>query len=278
METRFGYDFSNVIIHSGDTAARSSDSVGALAYTIGNNIVFGKGKYVPNTTEGKRLLAHELTHVVQQQNHFMLPFYGNSLVQRRVDFNPSFISQQLRRAMEGLGTDEESIFSALSGRTQAQLDQISKEYQRLTGRTLDADLADELSSEDLKRLATFSPTVKTKPEDLATMVATQLQKAMEGLGTDEESIFSALNGRSQTELDEIKKAYLKLNGHDLLDDLHDELSGDDLDRALGLMNIAPVVYEQNTELGGLSVGNFDFHFLYSCNTSVQFPSIGKSIV
>jgi hypothetical protein len=67
MESRFGRDFSGVRIHTGARAARSATSLQALAYTTGRNIVFGAGQYRPHTPEGERLLAHELTHVVQQQ-------------------------------------------------------------------------------------------------------------------------------------------------------------------------------------------------------------------
>ncbi|MFT3681147.1 MAG: DUF4157 domain-containing protein [Ferruginibacter sp.] len=67
-EPRFGYDFSNVRIHTGTTAAKSAQSINALAYTNGNNIVFNDGQYSPGTDSGKRLLGHELTHVVQQQS------------------------------------------------------------------------------------------------------------------------------------------------------------------------------------------------------------------
>jgi hypothetical protein len=66
MESRFGYDFSSVRIHTGESAARSANSVNALAYAVGNDIVFGEGQYQPKTIQGRRLLAHELTHVVQQ--------------------------------------------------------------------------------------------------------------------------------------------------------------------------------------------------------------------
>ena len=58
-EGRFGYDFSNVRIHSDQVAAKSAQSVNALAYTSGNNIVFNSGQYSPNTESGKRLLGHE---------------------------------------------------------------------------------------------------------------------------------------------------------------------------------------------------------------------------
>ena len=66
MESRFGYDFSNIKIHNDDNAIESAKSINALAYTLGNDIAFGRGQYQPNTNEGKKLLAHELAHVLQQ--------------------------------------------------------------------------------------------------------------------------------------------------------------------------------------------------------------------
>ncbi len=67
MEPRFGHDFSQVRVHTGAKAAESAKSVNALAYTVGRDIVFGVGQYAPGTNEGKQLLAHELTHIIQQQ-------------------------------------------------------------------------------------------------------------------------------------------------------------------------------------------------------------------
>jgi len=67
-EPRFGYDFSNVKVHTDSVAAKSAQSINALAYTSGDNIVFNAGQYSPNTDSGKKLLGHELTHVVQQTN------------------------------------------------------------------------------------------------------------------------------------------------------------------------------------------------------------------
>jgi len=66
MEDRFGYDFSSVKIHTNRVASKSAQSINALAYTSGNDIVFNEGQYLPDTDRGQRLLAHELTHVVQQ--------------------------------------------------------------------------------------------------------------------------------------------------------------------------------------------------------------------
>ncbi len=68
MESRMSYDFSNVKIHTGSIAAKSAQSINALAYTSGNNIVFNEGQYTPNREQGKKLLAHELVHIIQQAN------------------------------------------------------------------------------------------------------------------------------------------------------------------------------------------------------------------
>ena len=67
MESRFGADFSDVRVHTDAAADKSAHELGANAYTKGNNIVFGSGKYKPETAEGKKRLAHELTHVIQQR-------------------------------------------------------------------------------------------------------------------------------------------------------------------------------------------------------------------
>ena len=66
MEPRFGQDFSHVRVHTDSRAHESARAVGALAYTVGRNVVFGAGQYAPGTGDGRRLLAHELAHVVQQ--------------------------------------------------------------------------------------------------------------------------------------------------------------------------------------------------------------------
>ncbi len=68
MEQRFGHDFSRVRVHSGASAEQSTREVNANAYTVGHNVVFGAGLFAPETQEGRRLIAHELTHVVQQSD------------------------------------------------------------------------------------------------------------------------------------------------------------------------------------------------------------------
>ena len=66
LESRLGHDFGQVRVHTGAQAAASAEALDSLAYTIGEEIVFGEEQYRPDTAEGLSLLAHELTHVVQQ--------------------------------------------------------------------------------------------------------------------------------------------------------------------------------------------------------------------
>ncbi|POY36196.1 hypothetical protein C3K47_10580 [Solitalea longa] len=68
MQSKFNYDFSKVQVHNDAEAQHSAAGINANAYTVKNHIVFGKDQYQPNTINGKQLLAHELTHVIQQSN------------------------------------------------------------------------------------------------------------------------------------------------------------------------------------------------------------------
>jgi hypothetical protein len=67
FEPRFGHDFSDVRVHTGEPAAQSAREVHARAYTVGDDIVFAGGRFEPATQDGRRLIAHELAHVVQQR-------------------------------------------------------------------------------------------------------------------------------------------------------------------------------------------------------------------
>ena len=66
FEPRFGHDFSRVRVHADVNAAELAKGAHALAYTVGRDIVFGSGQYAPGTREGRQLIAHELSHVIQQ--------------------------------------------------------------------------------------------------------------------------------------------------------------------------------------------------------------------
>ncbi len=85
FEPRFGQDFSQVRIHTDSNASESAKSVNALAYTLGQDVVFGAGQYKPNTEFGKKLIAHELTHVVQQTGAGMKVGLSPITLQRTID-------------------------------------------------------------------------------------------------------------------------------------------------------------------------------------------------
>lgn len=68
MEPRFGYDFSRVRVHTDSAAEQSARDLNANAYTVGHDIVFGAGQFTPGALRGRQLIAHELTHVIQQRS------------------------------------------------------------------------------------------------------------------------------------------------------------------------------------------------------------------
>jgi len=86
FESRFGHDLQQVHLHTGDQAATAARTVNARAFTVGQDIVFGAGQYAPNTTAGLELLAHELTHVMQQTG-------GGSRAQLSSQAQPSGVLQ-----------------------------------------------------------------------------------------------------------------------------------------------------------------------------------------
>lgn len=247
MGQRFNHDFSRVRVHADSAAAHSARDLNAHAYTSGHRIVFGANQFAPGTAQGRRLLAHELTHVVQQagQPGIQLQAAGPPGPAAAGGLSKQMLAQvaaTLRKAMKGWGTDEDAIYAALSGRTQEQVDAIAAAYLQAYGVDLYADLRDELTDKELEHLAIFSPTnapgkqgSKQQTAAFADQVAHQLDQAMDRLGTDEEAIYAALGGRTQAQLHQITLAYKRLTRRELEDDLRDEMSGSELTHALDLL-------------------------------------------
>ncbi len=88
MERAFGTDFSNVRIHTGSGAEQMSQSVQAQAFTHGSDVYFNSGKYNPSSTEGQQLLAHELTHTVQQGEGLQRKALSNTPTQKATATEP----------------------------------------------------------------------------------------------------------------------------------------------------------------------------------------------
>jgi Domain of unknown function (DUF4157) len=125
MESRFGHNFGHVRVHADAHAARSANAVDALAYTVGRDIVFGAGRYAPATSPGRQLLAHELTHVVQQRAGFARPSNLSDLSELRLgephdqaELQADSIAQQIEHAATrpetGVGRQDRQSENGLS--------------------------------------------------------------------------------------------------------------------------------------------------------------------
>lgn len=131
MEPRFGHDFSHVRVHADAPAAESARSVGALAYTVGSDVVFGAGHYQPGGSTGRALLAHELAHVVQQQ--------GGGLLQRApdpaavADFNKRFAKIKLHARYAPLPADAKTELNEIAdfARTRNDIGEIADRLEAL---------------------------------------------------------------------------------------------------------------------------------------------------
>jgi len=94
FESRFGYDFSHVRIHTDPEAAKLARTLNAEAFTYGRDIYFGEGKYNPGTLTGKKLLSHELTHTIQQKLMPTIQRQGPApCSQTNTDINALFVSK-----------------------------------------------------------------------------------------------------------------------------------------------------------------------------------------
>ncbi len=242
MESRFGTDFSGVRIHTGDYAVQMSRELNAKAFTVGSDIYFNSNQYDPQTDNGRHLLAHELTHTVQQT--------GPGTIQRApLQFNADVIAHQLNEAMDRWGTDEDAIYSALAGRTQAEVDAIAAAYLQLTGRTLQADLESELTEGELKYLATVStPFTQTNAASQAEVIARQIFQAVDGPGTNEEAIYAALAGRTSSMIADIAGAYKTVSdGNDMMADLRGDLNDSEFARLQALLGVSPGCTDAETQ-------------------------------
>jgi len=135
------------------------------------------------------------------------------------DFNPEAVSEALRKAMKGLGTDEKAIIEALTNITNEQRLTLTAAFKQMYGRDLIEDLKSELGGK-LERviLALMTPAVFYD--------ARELRAAMKGAGTDEGALIEILSSRSNAEIARIKAAYKKDLDRDLEEDLMSETSGD----------------------------------------------------
>jgi outer membrane protein OmpA-like peptidoglycan-associated protein len=211
FEPRFGHDFSKVRVHADALAAESARAVGALAYTLGPDVVFGAGQYAPTTDAGRSLIAHELTHVVQQRGLAPPEAVPPLQVQDVADDREHEASATAARVMEDalgvprIGADRRQLrrqaapnLPLVGGITGDPLtDSLAASI------TLDGFASDsaELTAEHRDRLASYEKQVagllKTYPDSFISIVghtdATDTEQHNEKLGQDRaDAVLAAL--------------------------------------------------------------------------------------
>jgi hypothetical protein len=260
FEPRLGAGLAQVRIHTGPQSADSAARLGARAYTVGDDIVFGRGEYAPYDAAGRHLLAHELVHVTQQRSQPGGP------VRRQVASPaapaPAFadtldydrITRDVRKGIEGWGTDEEGVYRALQRlkRDPDAIKQAQDKYRQKYKAELVADIRGDFSGSELEyalqlinlgdptsdqAIVTALPT--TKDEWIAT--ARRVRNAVERAGTDEEAVYAVLMpfDRDVFQLNVLKAYYSELYHEYLPDRLHSEMRGSELEYALWLLGLQP---------------------------------------
>jgi hypothetical protein len=160
MEARFSHDFSRVRVHTDGLAADSARAVNASAYTVGRDVVFGAGRYAPATSEGSRLLAHELAHTIQQRGATTagMPIAPESALEAaaasagRTAASGRTVSQPLGRSGLALARDEESERRAAVAEAEAVAARIEKQLAEA-----DVDEPDPKPATQRKTPSRFSP-------------------------------------------------------------------------------------------------------------------------
>ncbi len=243
-------DFSPVRVHTGARAAESARAVGALAYTVGRDIVFGDGAYAPHTTDGRRLLAHELAHVLQQRDG------AAPVAVARVSLAPAdldTLADEVHGALSGAAPDAPQADVALQKleRDPAAIRSLRTAYHTRHKGDLEKDLRAKLAGQDLAlalELLGVAPTggaaiAATAPATQAQFdaAARRLQAAMAGARTDERAIYATLLplNRDAAASTQLKAAYLAIASRALEGDMKAKLAGSKLAYALYLINAPP---------------------------------------
>lgn len=245
MESGFGYDFSNVKIHNSAMAAKSAQSINSHAFTSGNHIVFNRNQYDPQTEAGRKLLAHELTHVVQQNSKGPSDIQRQPEAPRYYTFTTSDYVQHVIDALSQTNTiagvgDPAIAYTILNGLELPQL----------------TDVLLQIGMNNINILTGYQspPHVNGVRTELY-VKATRLVLMPSGTITNPDILqvidhFGILDRPQQAAL--VK--FMRQNA--------------ELDKILNSIYGSKTNYQTNTELNGLIVGNFDFRYA-SCTVDVN---------
>jgi len=260
-EPLFDHSFGDVRVHDGAEASHLAGGLDAAALSIGSDIFFQQGVFGTDTPEQRHVLAHELAHVVQhddRQEPSLTDAVALSLAPEN-DASEVAADDAARSVLSGQPASLHSTGTEASPPGQATvhrfpgLDWLSK----AAGSVVDAGASvlgmggppaavthpagpSPGPGDATAAPAAPGPDKKDAPDPKRVAAATsQLAAAMEGWGTDEDAIYSALRGKSAAEVAAIKAEYQKSTGHSLEAALSDEMSGDELGEAMGYLSGDP---------------------------------------
>ena len=285
MESRFGSDFSGIKIHTGNESVQMNRELNAKAFTVGSDIYFNEGQYNTGSESGRHLLAHELTHTLQQGATHAIQKKKNNPPAAGSDLAENVV-YEVYKASDGIGTDEERIFRALQtlNRDTAAINTASGKYKQKHGMSLEEELRDEMSGSELQYgleligIATEGegPLISKIPEtdEEFKAAARRLDNAVHpgwtGWGTDEETIYAVLLpfNKDSEKLKKLKLTYRDLTGDTLRADIIGDMSGKELSYALYLLN--DEVDETSMELDSMLGKQMQWRSsgLYPCVNSV----------
>lgn len=224
-EPRFGHDFSQVRLHTDVKAAESARAVNALAYTVGRDVVFGEGQYAPTTSEGRQLMAHELTHVAQQSNTSNIQLQtmgGSDALEAEADHSASLIdaetspSMQTSAPLHASGTRLqmkpkatpispplyfEMIISFVSVMTDADARDALEQFRKMTKAQRKKAFEDNYASGAISKLLKA-----VSPEDAAGDYRDEVRQLLRWI---EEAETRASSGKSDDEMAELKGKDMK---------------------------------------------------------------------
>ncbi|WP_437755030.1 eCIS core domain-containing protein [Sorangium sp. So ce1389] len=242
MEARLGHDFGAVRVHDGGGAA-AAEHIGAKAFTYRNDIYFGRGRYQPHTSTGQRLIAHELTHTLQQAGAAAPAVQRDPVEPAAAPVDHAAAEDDAREVYAALSgwNDEPRAIRALAGHDRPRREAIQAAFQRQRGWSLRGYLRDQLSG--LRLVQAYALLRSHHSLDPHTAMAA----ALIPLGTRDDEIFRLLHGTSLEGRQLLEREYnltfgelgngsLKIGNGSLKDDLGDDLSGWRKQKALALLD------------------------------------------
>lgn len=250
MEGAFSSDFSGVRVHTNNTADTLNRSLNARAFTTGNNIFFKKGEYNPSNSTGKELLAHELTHVVQQGGSQItnpsLPSEETAL-QGKTQLNSAILQKQTQ--------SKNSIHRPVIAQVPIVQPKAETSLNGVLQRNFFTSVWDkvkEVGSDISNNLGLTSGDDKYDGKNSIDNAVEDLHEAMfgktMGWGTDEAKIIRVLEKASSPEnIASIQKKYLEKYQRTLEYDIRDELSGQDLEKALSHLRKSASIEQEKTD-------------------------------